>query len=143
MIWCKEKVLLVRTSYRSVWTAPGGSIEGSEFPVDAAVREVSEELGLQLSGDVLHLALISEHYWDNRHDRVHLFETQLSELPAIELDNREIVGARFVTLAEALSFDLPPYLRDYFRLKADPTAILNRLHSANYRGGRNWSDLDQ
>jgi 8-oxo-dGTP diphosphatase len=118
MIWCRNKVLLVRASYLQGWTAPGGGIEHGELPVNAAVREVREELGVQLSAEKLQLALVVEHYWHHRHDRVHLFEAQLSEPPTITLDNREIVDARFVTFAEAQTLYLGPHLRDYFKMKA-------------------------
>ena len=117
MIWSGEKVLLVRTSYQSVWMAPGGGVKQGEPPVNAAIREVAEELGLQLGIDDLRLVLVVEHEWNNRHDKVHLFETRLSHRPAIRIDNREIIDAQFVTLAEACSFDLAPHLRDYFQLK--------------------------
>lgn len=118
MIWYQNKVLLVRTSYQRVWMAPGGGIKRGELPANAALREVHEEIGVQLDANELRPALIVEHYWNHRHDRVHFFEAQLPELPAIMLDNREIISARFVTLAEAQTFDLGPHLRDYFRLKA-------------------------
>jgi 8-oxo-dGTP pyrophosphatase MutT (NUDIX family) len=118
MLWCKGRVLLVRTSYQSVWMAPGGGVEPGERPLDAAVRELSEELGLRLGAEELRLALVVEHVWNNRHDRVHLFEAQLPEWPTITVDNREVSAARFVSLAEAQSLDMGPHLRDYFQLKA-------------------------
>ena len=117
MIWYQNKVLLVRTSYEQVWMAPGGGIKRGELPVNAAVREVYEEVGVKLNTAELRPALVVEHYWNHRQDRVHFFEAQLSQPPAIKLDNREIVSARFVTLAEAQTFDLGPHLRDYLLLK--------------------------
>ena len=35
--------------------------------------------------------------WDRRSDRVHFFELQLDRLPKLQLDNREIIGARLVS----------------------------------------------
>ncbi|MFC0862274.1 NUDIX domain-containing protein [Sphaerimonospora cavernae] len=43
------RVLLVRPTYRSdTWEIPGGALEHGEYPWEAAVREVREEIGLAL-----------------------------------------------------------------------------------------------
>lgn len=123
MLWHEDEVLLVRTSYQDVWTAPGGGIEANEAPVDAAVREVAEEVGLRIKPQDLHLALVTEHLWYNRHDRVHLFEVQMPRRPNLSLDNRELTEARFVTLNEAQTFDLAPHLKDYLRDKATASRL--------------------
>lgn len=39
-------VLLVRQSYRKSWAFPGGLLKRNEDPIDAAAREVEEEVGL-------------------------------------------------------------------------------------------------
>jgi 8-oxo-dGTP diphosphatase len=118
MLWHEGRVLLVRASYGEAWTAPGGGIGTREAPVQAAVREISEELGLEVSPKEMRHVLVVEHFWENRHDKVHIFEVQLSEMPKVEIDNRELIEARFVTPVEAQSFNLPPHLQDYFRMKA-------------------------
>ena len=41
-----NRLLLVRQSDGGVWSTPGGAIEPSETPADAAVREAWEETGL-------------------------------------------------------------------------------------------------
>ena len=117
MIWHGDKLILLRTSYRRDWTAPGGGIKSDERPIDAVLREAAEELGLNLRAQDLHLVEVGEHYWENRHDKVHLFEAKLVELPSIQIDNREIVEARLVTLAEARSLNVALPLRNYLRYK--------------------------
>ena len=42
------RVLLVKPSYKAGWEIPGGYVEKSESPLAAAVREVREELGVDL-----------------------------------------------------------------------------------------------
>lgn len=43
------RVLLVQPTYRSdTWEIPGGALEHGEYPWEAAVREVREEIGLTL-----------------------------------------------------------------------------------------------
>ena len=44
------EVLLVKNSYRKLWSLPGGWVEPGESFIDAAAREVAEETGVTLSG---------------------------------------------------------------------------------------------
>jgi 8-oxo-dGTP pyrophosphatase MutT (NUDIX family) len=118
MLWHDKRVLLVRTSYQDFWTAPGGGMKAHEAPVQAAIREVSEEIGLQFTPEQLRRALAVEHFWDNRHDKVQIFEVEVSDAPKIRIDNREIIEARFFTLAEARSLKLPKSLYHYLSARA-------------------------
>lgn len=43
------RVLLLETSYKAEWEIPGGAAETDEAPWTTAVREVREELGLDLA----------------------------------------------------------------------------------------------
>ncbi|MDD2807086.1 MAG: NUDIX domain-containing protein [Patescibacteria group bacterium] len=46
-----EDVLMIKNAYgKSIWTFPGGAVEKSELPEDAAAREVMEEVGIKVSG---------------------------------------------------------------------------------------------
>ena len=42
------RVLLVKPAYNEVWHLPGGVVDAGESPADAAIREVGEELGLEV-----------------------------------------------------------------------------------------------
>lgn len=44
----ENRVLMVHPTYKAYWDIPGGYVESTESPLDACVREVQEELGLQV-----------------------------------------------------------------------------------------------
>jgi 8-oxo-dGTP diphosphatase len=91
-IYVGRALLLVKPSYRSEWGFPGGSLDPGETPDAAARREMQEELGFSV--DALSPAGTVRGTWDGRIDHVHFFELHLDCLPALRLDNREIVAAR-------------------------------------------------
>ena len=45
----EKEILLVKPTYKETWEIPGGVVEHNESPRDAAIREVKEELGIQLN----------------------------------------------------------------------------------------------
>ncbi len=44
----QSRVLLVRPTYKDYWDVPGGYVTQGESPRDAAIREVREELGVDV-----------------------------------------------------------------------------------------------
>lgn len=42
------RILLVRQTYGRGWATPGGFVDRGEHPIDGAVREVREEVGLEV-----------------------------------------------------------------------------------------------
>ena len=46
------RIALVRNTYRDGWSLPGGVVDDNEPPAEAAVREVREELGHEVRGEV-------------------------------------------------------------------------------------------
>ena len=43
------KILIVKPTYRAYWLLPGGCVEENESPRDACIREVKEELGIDMT----------------------------------------------------------------------------------------------
>ncbi|MBU48771.1 MAG: endonuclease III [Deltaproteobacteria bacterium] len=63
VVMYRRKVLMIkraREPYKGLWALPGGKIEANEFMVDAAIREIKEETGLDVSFED-YLGLVSEH----------------------------------------------------------------------------------
>ncbi|MER8045876.1 NUDIX domain-containing protein [Streptomyces sp. NPDC094032] len=114
----QDRFLLVDPTYKPGWEFPGGVVEPGEPPARAGMREVAEEIGLEL-GAVPRLLLVD---WERPQPPGYgglrlLFDGGL--LPAAEADRLLLPGAelrawRFVTEQEAA--DLLPPIR-YHRLR--------------------------
>ncbi len=94
-VYVGQALLLVRSSYRPEWGFPGGGVKRGETPDASARRELAEEIGL-VAPLLLPAGEVSG-IWDGRRDRVHFFELRLDLLPELQLDNREIIGARLAS----------------------------------------------
>jgi 8-oxo-dGTP pyrophosphatase MutT (NUDIX family) len=103
-IYVGQALLLVKSSYRTEWGLPGGSIRPGEPPDAAAQREMDEEIGFS-SGPLLPVGSVCG-TWDGRRDRVHFFELRLDCMPELRLDNREIIAAHLASPEELRSIAL-------------------------------------
>ncbi|NKB20088.1 MAG: NUDIX domain-containing protein [Alphaproteobacteria bacterium] len=95
VIWFGGKVLAVQHSYIQDWGLPGGSIDTGEEPKQAAVREMKEELGLDLNADDLLRC--------GNLKNTEVFRIDLTTAPNIQVDNREIVEAFFIDPEELIA----------------------------------------
>ena len=94
-LWHGGEILLLRSSYRTGWSLPGGGIAHGESARDAAIRELREEVGLAVDPTALREAQTVELAWEHRSDHTTIFEIAVAEPPALRLDHREIVAAGF------------------------------------------------
>ena len=118
-VWVDGKVLLVKNSYRSQYSLPGGDIRRKETSVLAASRELREETGVIVSHTQLTcvLKLNEDEEWRNAPKRNEIFACRLENKPNIKIDNREVIHAGFYTLDAALSLPLQGVTRTYLRLQ--------------------------
>lgn len=114
-IWFEGKLLLVKSSYRKQLSLPGGYLRKNERPREAAARELHEELGIDVRPESLEHAYGGEHRFENRDDRVDIFELHATAPLSVRVDGREVVSARLCTAREALGMDLVPHLIDYLK----------------------------
>ncbi len=113
-VYVGRKLLLVRSSYRSKWSFPGGGVRPGETPAQAAQRELLEEVGLAAS--VIGPAQVVNGIWDCRPDQVHVFRLRLDQPPTLQLDNREVVAARLFSPAELDQLPMIGPVNAYLRL---------------------------
>ncbi len=111
-IWYKGEILLVRTSYHGYYSLPGGYVKSKETAIQAAIRELKEEIGLEMKPSELELVVDSKNKWEHRRDHVTIFSVEVTEKPHIEIDNREIVSAEFYPPDEVLKLKVFPPILD-------------------------------
>lgn len=87
VILAENKVLLVKHIFSESWVFPGGHIEVGEKPHVAAIREVKEEVGVNL--DDVTLAGSFTHNTEGKIDTVFSFYKILEKRPDIKLETRE------------------------------------------------------
>ncbi len=112
-VWYDGQLLLVENSYRPQLYFPSGGVRSGERPLEAAQRELKEEVGLDLPPERFSLAFEMQLHHNNLRDRVSTYEVLLKELPQLAIDRREVVTARFITANEARRLDLAAVVREY------------------------------
>ena len=69
--WVGARILLAQRpagkSMAGLWEFPGGKVDSGETPENALVRELSEELGIQVDANDLHPLTFASHTYDDFH----------------------------------------------------------------------------
>ncbi len=101
------ELLVVKANYKSYWSLPGGIIDAGESPLEAAVREVREEIGLSIEASELNLAMVASRrrQLDGCLSYQFVFRANLTDerLENLTLQASEIDDSRFVSRDEVLS----------------------------------------
>lgn len=120
-VWWEDGLLLVEHSYKPGLGLPAGGRRRGEVPLDAAVRELREEVGIAVdpgrlrpAGHVVTRALGNE-------DHLDVFELHLEGEPELQVDGREILSARFHARADVARLDLLPGVRAWLEGDAQST----------------------
>lgn len=112
-VWYDGQLLLVENSYRPRLYFPSGGVRTGEQPLEAARRELFEEVGIDLPVERFTLVFEMQLHHDNMRDRVSTFEVHLDRPPNLSIDRREVVTASFVSANEARKLDLAAVVREY------------------------------
>ncbi len=111
-IWHDRRLLIVKNSYKRRYSLPGGLLKRGEDPLDGAIRETAEEVGIHLDRGALQLR---DRVVDEHGARASVVEVHLRDEPAISIDQREIVWAGFLPLHEVGQLPLNHQVAAYLK----------------------------
>ena len=112
-VWHADRVLVIRNSYRRRLSLPAGGLARGEAPLQAALRELHEEVGLAPDASALRYVgeiVDQEGYAE---DHAHFFELHCEVEPRPVVDAREVVWAGFLRPDEALARGVVRVVRMY------------------------------
>jgi 8-oxo-dGTP pyrophosphatase MutT (NUDIX family) len=112
-LWLDGRILFIRNSYKSVYTLPCGGIGRGETPVEAARRELLEEVGLDIAIKDFRQVWQHINLTEFKQDHITLFEVHLNAQPRLKPDGREVVWLGFRSLKDALAMPVFPPVREY------------------------------
>lgn len=100
----KGELLIVRPNYKDHWTIPGGVVDDGESPRQACIREVKEEIGLDITPPQF-LCLDYKNYPEDNDESLQFVffggTLLVDQINQIKLDKKELSEYRFVSIDEA------------------------------------------
>ena len=99
------KLLIVKANYKNHWTTPGGLIDPGESPLEAAARETSEEVGIDLPIDRIKFVYVASRHSEFALTYQFIFHAFITdqEVANLKLQENEIDEYDFVSKEEVLS----------------------------------------
>jgi 8-oxo-dGTP diphosphatase len=104
----QQKVLITRRpqhiSYGGYWEFPGGKLEGDESSASALIREIEEEVGLQ----VLEHDFMGEVHYTHKEKKIHLLIHHVANFAGHAKPLESQLDLRWVEIAELHQYNFPP-----------------------------------
>ncbi|MGZ3772771.1 MAG: NUDIX domain-containing protein [Pseudobdellovibrionaceae bacterium] len=107
LLFYKNDLLIVQPTYMSGWILPGGTVEAEESPYEGLIREIKEELGLNIApSKLLCVDYISNRDVKGEYIQFLFTAKELTESEArnIRLPSHELRDFKFVSLEKAMEF---------------------------------------
>jgi 8-oxo-dGTP diphosphatase len=141
-----HQVLLVRQKRKQDrepnWALPGGKAEAGELPAEAMIREVAEEIGLNVNAPGA-LAYVETNVGPEQDDPEVTFAFEVGDWSgeiALHDPDRSVIDVRFVPIPDAISLlqiNPYPWMRDpilaYLEGRAAPGALWQYRRSQDGR----------
>lgn len=120
-VWREGRVLCIRNSYRRLLSLPAGGLARGERPLEAALRELEEEVAICAEAEELRYVGEIVSHVGHAEDHAHFFELHRQGALDYEVDRREVVWAEFLAPGEALERGVVDVVRQYLeRVTARP-----------------------
>ncbi len=106
----EDKILLLKRHpdkpQGNTWGVPAGKLEKNETPRMAVIREVQEEVGLDIEDDSLEFLGVLYCRLPHVDYGYHMYRKRFEEFPDVNLDFESHLEMNWVTLEEALKMPL-------------------------------------
>lgn len=104
----KGQILIVKPHYHEGWLLPGGIIEENESPRNCCIREVREEIGVNITAEQI-LVIEYKKAIAEKTESIHfVFDGGTLTPDQIKLEESELTEFRFVDLFEAQKLTIAP-----------------------------------
>ena len=103
------QALIVKASYKSYWTFPGGIVDAGETPKEAAIRETFEEVGITIDPVAVEFVAVVDRKSDIAQTYQFIFKTTLTKtmLEHLVLQDTELEAYALITKTDVASKNKP------------------------------------
>jgi len=112
-VWFGDELLMIRNTYKLCDTFPAGGVGAGESTREAAVRELSEEVGIRAVASELTFVGRYVSHSEYKHDTCDVFELRCHDRPRICEDGMEVAHARWLTIADVADQPVSDIVRQY------------------------------